>query len=134
MQPKTPIVKRALAAALLSALALGAGCGSAPRAVGVRPPEGLRTANLGASSAAVFASPEIAAAIAVMDFDGVPEYSRNNRELSFEPNRRYTAVDDWPQPGIPDIRRRRTTTIFRNDRTFQFFLPNQRQTPYGRRY
>lgn len=106
---------------LLSA-ALG-GCVVVPRAAALRPAEGLPTANLGGSAAAVFAGPGVAEAYRGVEMAALPEARRNNRHLSHRPVAAYTAIDAWPQRAQPDINRRRTINVFQGDRSFIFFVP-----------
>jgi len=117
-------------AALVAALGI-AGCVGIPRAPADRPAEGLQTANLGASSAAVFASPEVAEAYEGVQIAALPEHRRNNRHLSDRPREPLTALDDWPQRRVPDVTRRRSTTIIRGDNTFLFFLPDHQRGGSG---
>ena len=147
MQPKTCPTTRirsaaALTASLTSALFLAlllttflGGCATPVRALSHRPAEGLPSAAGGSSSAAVFAGPAVAQAMQGVELATLPEYRRNDRHLSHRPVEPYRAVDDWPQPGIPDAFRTRRIFISTSDRSFTVFgsQPDRRRGPAIRR-
>ena len=129
-------IRRAAMTASTIALGLsGVGCVTVVSAPAARAPVGLPTPGLASSAAAVFAGPEVDAAVEGVELAAAPEFARNDRHVNLRSNEPYTALDAWPQPGIPDISRARVTTFTRGNRAFILFQEERTRRPgTGRGY
>lgn len=121
LSPRPVLVLAGLASLGLASLT---GCAIPVYAPVAREPEGLPSAHLGKASGTVFFHPEIAAYYEDVPGQYLPEYNRNDRVLAYKPPVATTAIDSWPQPGIPDIRHHERTNVYRSDRAFIFYLPS----------
>lgn len=96
-----------------------------------RRPEGMPSGNRGQSSAIIFNSPAVAAAMANIPEWARPEYARNDRNLGYRPPLALTAINEWPQPQPPSIDDARSFTLGRSPYTVIYFT-SDRQSQFGR--
>lgn len=130
--PKIRLRRVLLTGVLAGGLAWLPACSVPVRAPEARAPEGLRVAGLGSAASAVFRHPEIEQYYAGVPMEALPEYSRSDRALALREPQPVTAIDQWPQPGIPDVTIRGRTFFGRSDREFIYFLPPEQRRRGGR--